>query len=400
MVCPEKNTPSYLDTSINLHFDEKSWQLTDALSELTAPQLNVLEIGPGGGAALMGLADQEISRGGRNLHGVHFTLLELFPSQSATLLEASERLRAQGAFVRPVIADAAEMPLKAESQDIVNCSAVLHEIFSYSGGKQALTRALGELERVTRPGGRLLYRDVYPCDMSMQTPIEQSYERAAWTQFVTRFLPHFLEGDTQQYDPARVHLRKNGEAGMAGHMPAGLAREVQRHYITFRDHVIRSGILGLKIDPTRYDETDWVRTEAGFQKKIYIDQGSISAAEHPIALEEDRTGVYVPAAEFDDYIDEQLCGFFYAIASGRHEEDSVFQEWLKREGQESYVYGSTSEVIDMLRTAGTGNKERFVICRPEHYVVAERDYYSDYLNRVLGSCALPDRKLIVTFEKV
>ncbi len=400
MVCPEKNTPSYLDTSINLHYDEKSWQLTDALTEFDQAEVNVLEIGPGGGAALMGLADQELSRGGRHLSGVRFTLLELFPSQSATLLEASERLRAQGAAVRPIIADAAHMPLKAESQDVVNCSAVLHEIFSYSGGKQALVRALGELDRVTKPGGRMLYRDVYPCDMSMQTPIEQSYERASWTQFVTRFLPHYLEGDTHPYDPARVHLRKDGEAGMAGYMPAGLSREVQRHYITFRDHVIRSGILGLKIDPSRYDETDWVRTEDGFQKKIYIEQGSISRAESAVEIQEDRTGIYVPAAEFDDYIDEQLCGFFYAMASGRHEEDAVYQEWLKREGQESYVYGSTSEVIDLLRTAGTGDSERFVISSPEHYVVAERDYYSDYLNRVLGSCALPDRKLIVTFEKV
>ncbi len=399
MLTIEKNVVPYLDGSINLHFDEKSAQFCDAIDS-NERDLNILEIGPGGGAALMGLAEKKLSRVGRGLAGISFTVLELFPSSSATLRHAADQLVEQGASFNFVIGDAVDLPFKDESLDIVNCSAVLHEVYSYGGGKPALKKALGELERVTKPGGLLLYRDVYPCDTSIHTPIEQEYDKPSWVEFVRRFLPHYLKNSNHPYNDDSISLNEHS-GSIYGHAPAGLAREIQRHYITFRDHAIRSGLLGVRVDAGRYDDTEWVRSERGFEKKIYLMPHSTIEA-HNLPVNEDRTGMFAAASDFDVYIDVQLQSLFRAIKNKMPDAVQVFEDWLSREGTESYIYGSSSEVIDLIRTAGRPDDgvEKFRIQNAVDYKVAERDYYTGYLMSALGKYALPDKKIIATFKKV
>ncbi len=394
-----KNTIHYLDNSINLHCDEKSQQMTQAISARHEGAV-VVEIGPGGGAALMGVCDQNIQRGDQQLKDIHITTVELFSSQSSTLIEASQRLQEQGATVNHIQGNATNLPFADKSVDIINCSSVLHEVFSYEGGRTALVKTLQEIKRITKPGADLLYRDVYPVETSLLTPIKQRYDQPSWIEFVNRFIPYYLK-DNNLYTKSSVDISEH-EGVLLANIPAGLAREVQRHYITFRDQLIRSGILGTKIDTDRYDETEWVRCANGFEKKIYLlQQNGNSLLAHDLPVQEDRTGIFVPASDFDQFIDNQLARFFKALQRKDPEVEAIYDSWLKREGHESYIYGSVSEVTDMLRTSGQGcnDEEHFTITSPGAYTIAERDYYTSYLKRVLGEYALPDRKLIISLVK-
>ena len=397
-----KETPEYLDVSLGMHRDEKSWQLVGAIRDSEHDDLEVLEIGPGGGVAMQGLADSHLDRNGRGLEGLHLTTVELFSSPSEGLDRATEDLEAQGAIVQHLQADAAlGLPFQDESIDIVNVSAVFHEIYSYSGGKKALTKAVQEIDRVTAEGGALLYRDIYPVETSMHIPLEQEYPRGSWEQFVRKFLPHYLSQAQHPYNPDHVSL-SGGDSVYGGTMPAGLAREVQRHYLTFRDAVIRNGILGVRIDGDRYDEADWVRTENGHEKKIYIVPNGTPYEDGDLPIQYDRYGSFASASDFDAYVDQQLVRFFEDLDMNRPEVVELFGGWLGREGVESYVYGSASEVTDLLRAGGQLDADgvRYEITDAKDYVVAERDYYTNYLRAALGRCALADRKLMMTFRKV
>ena len=400
MMAAAKNTSDYLDGAINLHMDEKSAQLTGALA-VRDGDASVLEIGPGGGIALMGLANGYSHPEVPALDGVRINCLELFPSESATLSQASLALRECGAEVEFFVGAAGSLPFDDASQDIVNCSAVLHEVYSYAGGTDGVTQALAEIARVTKPGGSLLFRDVYPVDLSIHTPIEQIYSKPSWRNFVHRFIPYYLEEATHDY-ASNVDFYDDGEA-IKTEMPVGLAREVQRHYITFRDHVMRTGLLGAKIDLDRFDDTEWLRTEKGFEKKIYLAHTDQIDGCY-LELHEDRTGVFAVASDFDDYIDQAMSGFFMQLATGDSQTVLVFNEWLSREGRESYVYGSVSSVIDSIRSAGSsasksGENGFEIVCAGD-LKIASRDYYTEYLRRVLRVGALPDKKLIVNFTKL
>ena len=396
-----KQRPEYLDGAIGMHSDEKSIQLIRAVAAREG-EVHVVEIGPGGGVALRGLADEQLDRSGLGLEGVTITTVEKFSSSSEGLARASNDLREQGAVVEHIEADATEpMPFPDESIDIVNTSAVFHEIYSYAGGKSAISKALAEIDRITVEGGELLYRDVYPVDQSMRVPVRQEYPRGSWEQFVRKFLPHYLAEADHEYDPKRVVL--SGKSGVyGGTMPVGLAREVQRHYITFRDSIIRDGLLGVKIDSDKYDLTEWIRTEAGHEKKIYLAECEEQPVDDGLVVHEDANGLFVAASNFDSYVDQELVRFFEDLDMNRPTNRTAYEEWLGREGTESYVYGSVSEVTDMIRSGGrqTGDRERFTITDPDSYVISERDYYTRYLYAALGRCALPDKKLLITFEKV
>lgn len=399
MVGVEKSHSQYLDGSISLRRNEKSEQLFEAITKLPTPQ-TILEIGPGGGAALLGLAERvNISESEAHiLNGSAVHCLEMFPTCSDGLSEAELKLKQLGASVAHIVGDAIDIPAKNGSYDIVNCSSVFHEIYSYAGGTDAVKKALNEIHRVIKPGGYLLFRDVYPVDVSLHAPIVQEYKHDSWVNFVQFFLQYYLQEAPHSYKTPVSMLYGDGKARTE--VPAGLAREIQRHYITFRDHILRSELMQTKIDTDRFEDTEWHRTELGFEKKIYL-----AEIEDPIdpqlPVYLDRTGTFATASEFDTYVDTKLKDFFERWHDGDQTVAEVFNQWLTREGKEAYIYASSAVLVDMIRTAGKNDDvERFSITRAADYYSASRDYYTTYLERALGSSALPDKKLITTFQRI
>jgi hypothetical protein len=265
---------------------------------------------------------------------------------------------------------------------------------------KALKKAVNEIGRVTKEEGMLLYRDIYPVDINLELPVEQVFERDSWRQFAYLFLPYFLGKKTHLYENFRAALNAssfNANNSLSLDMPAGLARELQRHYITLRDHLVKSGALNFDIDPTRYDDTEWVRTDKGFEKKIYLDtQG---ADDPDIRYLQDRTGIFLPASEFEDLVDDRLASFLHGCISEVPVNLEIFREWLVREGRESYVYATTSGIVDIICEAEPGSS-RFIVANASDYQVRKRDFYTQYLQRVLGQYAFTDGKLMINFSRI
>lgn len=91
---------------------------------------------------------------------------------------------------------------------------------------------------------------------SLRERVIQSYNSRAWLAFLRLFTPQYLAEGTHPYHCADDELvaRQNSRIVPVAKLdpatcavitaPVRLFREIQRRYITFRDHVWRSGALG------------------------------------------------------------------------------------------------------------------------------------------------------------
>jgi protein-L-isoaspartate O-methyltransferase len=119
----------------------------DRLREVLAPQPGerVLEIGPGTGYYTLDLAEWVGSEG----------TVEIFDLQQEFLDHVMRRASERGVVnVEPTQGDATELPYEADSVDAVVLTAVLGEIPDQDA-------ALREIERVLRPGGRLVVGELF-----------------------------------------------------------------------------------------------------------------------------------------------------------------------------------------------------------------------------------------------
>ncbi len=395
-----KRTLDYLDLSINQNAQEKSYGFVEYLEALEGnpgSPARVLEIGPGGGAAINGLTDFLQHR---EVGAPELVVLERFLSQSVELATAQKRYTALGASVVNVAGDIVKMPFQDETFDFINVSAVLHEVYSYVGGYAGIEHAIQEVARITKPGGFFSYRDIHASTDDLHRPTEQCYQSPAWILFVRLFLPYYLENAQHPYSQEQIDINLGTEI-VYGSVPHGLARDIQRHYITFRDYIWRSGVLGIKPLPYSYENTGWIDDIAD-EKKVYFEviernEGEGKAIQSELVLDEDEHGLYALGSNFDKITDQRIT----KLLSSRDPHAVIsehIEAWLKREGGEVYIYDTPESIVQRIEIASRIDCSHFVAERDLSRKISRR-YYTGYLKATLGQYALEDAKLLLVFKK-
>jgi hypothetical protein len=191
-----KSESTYLDVAANDHGYEKGLLVYRALARIPDTKPRLVEIGPGGGAAIEFLAAR--------LQGQpktpRLTLIEAPGVCSKSLGRAIDRFNSVGQCVL-VQGWAQELAtLVPEPVDVISASALLHEVYSYGGAYNGLHSMMRTLPTVLKPYGFFVYRDVYAVDTtSLHERAVQSYSTQSWLQFLRRFLPHYLREGIHPY---------------------------------------------------------------------------------------------------------------------------------------------------------------------------------------------------------
>jgi hypothetical protein len=256
----------------------------------------------------------------------------------------------------------------SEPVDVISASALLHEVYSYGGSYSGLHTLMRTFPTVLKPYGFFVYRDVYAVDaVSLHERVVQSYNAQSWLQFLRLFVPHYLREGTHPYhrhDDDLV-IRQNSRIVAAAeldtrvcaviHAPIGLFRELQRHYITLRDHVWRSGVLGFTPTLDGQLSGDWIDFRAGHKRVHFsftgdgwLSQNDRAAIE---AVSERYGGHHVIDSDiFDTVTDVALSLFLAAVERGEGDCSHVWGTWLEREGRETYAYLTADELLTAFAT--------------------------------------------------
>lgn len=413
----QKTGAVYLDLAANSHGEEKALLMRRALDRITGPCPHAAEIGPGGGAAVRCLADALMAS--KDARRVSMTLIEAPGVESRSLQQAMERFREAGScrLVQGLARDLAV--LLPAPVDVISASALLHEVYSYGGGYAGLHGMVRTLTGALKPGGFFAYRDVYPVDgTSLHEMTSQSYDSPSWLRFIRMWAPHYLAHGRHPYHHADDEILARQDSrivpiaelspGTCVHVtaPAGLFREIQRHYITFRDHVWRSGALGFTPVLDGEDAGHWIDRRTGHKRVHYTlvggslltssQQGMLTAMSEPYA-----DHLTIDGDILDDITDVSLIGFLDAAADGDAEAVSVWEPWLVREGRETYAYLTADELLTLfaVSSAEAGNGTVLLPPLASDVFRSPRQYYDRFLARRLPS-PLPDGKLMVLFQHI
>ncbi|MEU6504865.1 class I SAM-dependent methyltransferase [Streptomyces sp. NPDC046942] len=414
-----KTSAGYIDIAANAHGEEKAFLVLKALQRIRHSSPHIVEVGPGGGSAVAYLASQLPSA--QHPDDVRMTLVEVPGVTSATLEEAMHAFNRAGTC-RLVTGFAQDVgTILTEPADVISASALLHEVYSYGGGYHGLHAVIRTLPTVLRPGGMFAYRDVYAVKAaSLHDRVMQTYTSRSWLRFLRMFLPQYLQEGTHPYHSASdlVVLRQDSRIVPAQNLdertsavaagPVGVFREVQRHYITLRDHVWRSGVLGFRPYLEGPLAGDWIDARHGHKRVHYtmtgIDWLPDSQKTMLLALSECYLDHYTVDGDiFDECTDIALNSFLDVAERGDGECGDVWKKWATREGRETYAYMTLDALLAAIAVHSTeaAQEERTVLMPVTAADVIRRDraYYNRYLRRALPN-PLKDAKQMVLFSNV
>lgn len=410
-----KSQVGYLDIAANGNGGEKAMLTLEALSRLKTcgkDTSHVIEIGPGGGAALDAICDVYECDGDTHVLPVspRVTFVELDGVASESLSAARERFSKYGETVFR-LGDASKLStVVPEGADVVAASAVLHEVFSYGGGYKGLDRTMSSIAETLNPGGYFAYRDVYSVDDESQHDRKRHiYNRESWVAFAKLFLPHYLDNARHPYhheddkvifeqDSRRVFDNDiDPRKYLSINAPVGVLRELQRHYITLRDYCWREGVLGFVPYLEGDKANDWLDVKKGAKRVHYKVSDESFFPDNLLATisEKAEDGHYTVDGDlFDITTDAELGKFLNKVLAQNPAAFKVWEEWLRREGSETYVYmtpGRLLAAIALRSLEATDGQGILLPERPSDVLFVDRRYYNRYLQNRLSN-PLPDGK--------
>ncbi|MFF9238363.1 hypothetical protein ACF1AY_15720 [Streptomyces sp. NPDC014776] len=415
-----KTASTYLDVAANAHGEEKACLALEALKRLHTDSPHLVEVGPGGGSAVAYLASQ-LSLGEAPAGKPRLTLVEVPGVTSASLADAMDAFNRVGqcTLVSGFAQDIGTV--LTEPVDVISASALLHEVYSYAGGYTGLHAVIRTLPAILRPGGLFAYRDVYAVkSTSLHDRSLQTYTSRSWLRFLRMFVPQYLEHGTHPYhsDADLVVFRQDSRIVPAERLdettsavaaaPVGVFREVQRHYITLRDHVWRSGVLGFRPYLEGPLAGDWIDAKHGHKRVHYDLTGTDwlpgSQRSMLLALSEHYLDHHTVDGDiFDECTDIALNAFLSLAERGDGECAEVWQSWVTREGRETYAYMTLDALLAAVAVHSTeaAQEQRTVLMPVRIGDVRRRDraYYNRYLRRALPN-PLRDAKQMVLFTNV
>lgn len=387
----EKINHLYLEQISNNEV-EKFGDLKQLITDNKLPKVdgkvNVLELGVGGGDTMRKLKDQLHGRDDVNVIGLDSAFMFSDNFRRTTNSDA-------------VVADAGLIPIKKNSLSAVNASAVMHEVSSYgvsveNGGKvfgsEAVKKSLFEIKRSLAEEGVLIYRDV-ACPKDRLELKTVDYNRESWQMFLKMYLPILREA-SKDILPEIFDNYKLGKDSDSLHLQATaqVQREIQRHYIAFRDYFRKKIFpeMGIKVI-----KEDWVNKDEG-EKKHSVELSGVGLEHYVNNMKSEkntvgmkRLSVDMLSDEYDDFTD-------IIMEFGFEGEISDFNdEWFRREGGEVYTYLDTEELKQMLAEPDTDDS--VLIAEKEEMV--SRDYYQRYLDRVLKNPEFEGKQIIKFIKK-
>jgi len=417
-----KESQEYLER-INGHPHEKIYHLIKSLEEgalpIISPEvsgmssgINILEIGPGGGEPVRYL-EQYISENKDNIanNNPRVFALDCFVKPLVRIRDT----------VNPIQAKIESLPLRNESFSAVNVSAVLHEVSSYgirTDGLANVNLALREICRVIHPNGVMCYRDVYAPECNLKKFIEQDYTSSSWVFFIKHFVPVLLSNKRKIYKGVEeeIKLRQNNdevgwrrineEQPLSIYFPIGLHKEIQRHYLVFRDYLLRNNRIGVKIiheeeESDRRSLVVFISSQHPIGSKILETLASNDSYDYTEIG--DNVYHFLNRTDFERLIDEAICILFKKIEKGNKNLKPILDGFLESEGKEYYIY---YDVSDMILNTGKISLEqsngRYIMLPKnleEDLVFFPRDYYQKYLNNVLKE-PLKEGKQLIRFWKI
>jgi len=395
----------------------RNGELPIVISDTSAPSINVLEIGPGGGKSLA-ILKKEVEE-----YENKSTPVRLFGIDYVSNLVSAQNsdLTVKG--------KAQELPFKNESMSVINASAVLHEVNSYSSygkGFRSVDKTLEEISRVLTPGGIFAYRDVFAPLEGINRPEQFQYKSPAWIGFIKNFTPYFLSHGRQLYQEqaGKIILKQEGKTigwqkidlnkNLEINAPLGLFQEIQRHYLTFRDYLlkIRKQEIGVEIIKDQWmDEVVGIKKlTVNIDSKNLENQQIIEKIEKIIQegnkdireLEKKHTYQIKDSIIFDQLFDVRIKEVFKRMEQNDEKTRKIFDQWLKREGSEHYFYYNIPEMI--IETAELSKKQsdgKYILLprSMKDIKFISRNYYQYYLNKTLDN-SLPEGKQLIKFWKL
>ncbi len=416
----EKSSLSYLDYAANGNGAEKAAFFIEAISRASEAHrtIHALEVGPGGGAALNAVADSVEKTNLLENSELHISLLEMDGVESDSLKQARKNI---GKFATTSLhkGNLEHMSDNFENQlDVIGASAVMHEVYSYGNGYHSLDDAIGAITKSLKPNGYFAYRDVFSVDrLSQHERARHLYDKESWITFIKEFLPYYLNNATHPYhrqddrfifeqDSRRIDLDGIDESKILSvDAPVGLLREIQRHYITMRDHVWRSGILGFTPTLEGAEANDWIDLNRG-HKRVHFAE-SPKESPNPILAHMSEAGPNskwtIDGDIFDSITDHLLARFLHVTSKeAGSEAEKIWQEWLKREGSETYTYMTLNTLLGSvaLQSFIESDAKKILLPVNESDVrFTPRSYYNRYLSARLSN-PLVDGKQLILFQAV
>jgi hypothetical protein len=414
-----KTESSYIDIAANGNGNEKSLLSLEAYRRLSTDigrsSIKLLEVGPGGGSALSAFAAGTTENG--LIKPTHVSMLELDGVQSESLLAArktAERFGISTSLHNGSATDLLDI-FSPQSIDILSTSAVIHEVYSYAGGYDAMDKSFQGIAGTLSPGGFYAYRDVYGVkNLSMHERARHIYDRSSWVMFCKLFLDYYTKKADHSYKhyEDRIKLSQGGKTisidsiegntPLSIEAPIGLLRETQRHYITLRDYLWRKGNLGIipeLDDPSKTN--DWIDRDRGHKRIHYkmLDDDPILKTMSTLISDDEYI---VDGDIFDNTSDVRMGEVLSDIIknSETSEHWKSWSEWLKREGSETYFYMPIGELLGSvaLNSFEVSNGTQILLPTSKHDIrKVDRAYYNRYLESKLSN-PLPDGKQLVLFE--
>ncbi len=299
-----------------------------------------------------------------------------------------------------VVADAGLIPIKENSLSAVNASAILHEVSSYgvsieNGGKvfgsEAVRKSLCEIKRSLAEDGILIYRDVACPKDRLELKIVD-YDRKSWRMFIEMYLPILHEASKDVLPEIFDNYKlEKGSNSLHLQATAQVQREIQRHYITFRDYFRKKIFLEMGI---KIIKEDWVNKDNG-EKKHSVELSGIGLEYYINNMKSEKNTVGIKSLsvdmlsdEYDDFTDKIMEFGFEKKVSDFND------EWLRREGREIYTYLDTEEIKQMVTESDVDGSALIV----EKEEMVSRYYYQRYLDGILKNPEF-EGKQIINFVK-
>lgn len=413
-----KSNQTYLDAAINGNGSEKA-ALTlaglDRLRQRDTDSIHIIEVGPGGGSAVDAITTSLDKNEHLRTSELHMSFLELDGIESNKLHAAREKIGkyATTSFHQGNAEQTSE--IFKSGADIIAASAVMHEVYSYGDGYHAIDNTIGAIANTLNIGGFFAYRDVFSVHrLSQHERTRHVYDRESWVSFSKLFLSHYLkeathpyhrqedriifEQDSKRIDVDQIDTVKN----LSIDAPIGLLRELQRHYITLRDHVWRDGTLGVKPILEGDGSNDWLDVRRG-HKRVHFNQANHDLLLEALSESGPNDSRIIDGDIFDAATDDLLIKFLKDASDDKTSDSyAAWQDWLKREGAETYTYMTLNKFIGsvaMQSFIASDAKKILLPIQQSDVQVIPRVYYNRFLESTLSN-PLPDGKQLVLFEAI
>lgn len=382
--------------------EEKNALLVDALRQRNLPhiqnRLRILEVGPGSGESLKTLVGSIPEM----REEVHITSLDLIQYKDIAAQLARMHMLTEYSDLTSGVAQ--QLPFESESFSAVNISAVLHEVYSYGGGLPAVGETMREITRVLVPAGVVCIRDPWAPDEDFMRGSSQVYKSPTWIAFLKQFLPDFVQqgvalyrqnwNNIQMYqsidgnEQLRLWQDVNQQLPLRMVAPIGLQREIQRHYVTLREYLIRMGALGLLMEEPHWKHPLYENKPLTVRDR----QGDTLAHELLSTIGKPVAGVdgyqIQGSLLFDKIVDLLMYRFFADLEASNSDAVHFFSDWWDREGREYYCYLGLSDFLVLAARASLEQSNGEYVLLPsstQDIQLVPRYSYQMYLETALGA---------------